>query len=338
MSFLRAATVALTSLAVVGWPAVPAGAAPFDDGLSEPREDSYYPAHGDPGVDVLHYGLDLDWQREERTLVGTATLDVRLPRASSVVRLDLLAALEVDQATVDGQPVTVDRPGHHLELTLPAQAPADSRHTVVIDYHGTPHRIPAPSTRHDMRGGLGMRVTRSGQLRTMQEPYGGSTWYPVNDHPSDKALYDITIEVPEGWTGIANGTPTELAANGERPVTSWHLRDPAASYLVTLAVGPYELKEMEGPRGLPIRLYAPRNRADGWFRLLRKLPADMRWLEHRLGRYPFESVGAVIVPGGSAMETQTMVTFGRRHLPADRPQDHGPRARAPVVRRHRHPR
>ena len=30
----------------------------------------------------------------------------------------------------------------------------------------------------------------------MQEPYGAYTWYPVNDQPADKALYDFTISAP----------------------------------------------------------------------------------------------------------------------------------------------
>ena len=42
----------------------------------------------------------------------------------------------------------------------------------------------------------------------MQEPYGAFTWYPVNDQPSDKAFYDITVTVPSPWVGIANGVMT----------------------------------------------------------------------------------------------------------------------------------
>ncbi len=41
----------------------------------------------------------------------------------------------------------------------------------------------------------------------------------------------------------------------------------------------------------------------------------MRWLENRLGRYPFDRAGIVVTPSGSAMETQTMVTFGAQQLP-----------------------
>ena len=43
----------------------------------------------------------------------------------------------------------------------------------------------------------------------MQEPYGAYTWYAVNDQPSDKAFYDITVTVPAPWSGIANGVMTE---------------------------------------------------------------------------------------------------------------------------------
>jgi aminopeptidase N len=43
----------------------------------------------------------------------------------------------------------------------------------------------------------------------------------------------------------------------------------------------------------------------------------IRWLETKLGRYPFDRVGAVLVPSDSAMETQTLVTMGSRLL-ADR--------------------
>ena len=36
----------------------------------------------------------------------------------------------------------------------------------------------------------------------------------------------------------------------------------------------------------------------------------LRWLERKLGPYPFDRAGAVVVPSDSAMETQTLVTMG----------------------------
>ena len=33
------------------------------------------------------------------------------------------------------------------------------------------------------------------------------TWYPVSDHPTDKATYSFEITVPEGKMAVANGLP-----------------------------------------------------------------------------------------------------------------------------------
>ena len=118
-----------------------------------------------------------------------------------------------------GRRSTATHPGKNLVVPLGSEVPADTRLTLVIEYAGRPHPVPAPSTRSDMPK-VGMNVTRDGQLWTMQEPFGAFTWYPANDHPSDKALYDIEIEAPAGWSGIANGTATRLPPNGDRPVTA----------------------------------------------------------------------------------------------------------------------
>ena len=52
---------------------------------------------------------------------------------------------------------------------------------------------------------------RSGFLHTddgalaVGQPHGATTWYPVNDHPSDKASYTFEITVPQGLEAISNG-------------------------------------------------------------------------------------------------------------------------------------
>ncbi|HSJ19409.1 MAG TPA: hypothetical protein VK964_02445 [Nocardioidaceae bacterium] len=50
-----------------------------------------------------------------------------------------------------------------------------------------------------------MRVTADGRLWTMQEPFGSFRWYAVNGHPSDKAGYDVRVDVPGKWVGVSNG-------------------------------------------------------------------------------------------------------------------------------------
>ena len=145
----------------------------------------------------------------------------------------------------------------------------------------------------------------------MQQPFGAFTWYPVNDHPSDKAYYDVTIDTPKDVVGVFNGRMTRRRSADGRTVTRWHLDSPGASYLTTIAIGNYRRYRDAGPGGLPITYWVERRDRD-LLPELRHTPELIRWLERRLGRYPFDRIGAVVVPSRSAMETQTLVTMGAK--------------------------
>ncbi|MEV0128835.1 M1 family metallopeptidase [Dactylosporangium sp. NPDC050688] len=273
------------------------------DGTSTPVADPLYPAYGNPGIDVLHYGLALTWAPSTKTLTGTATLKLRVLRADQALRLDLSGPYTVTATTVDGA-AAPGRVGGGKLIVDRAVTPGSTL-TLEVRYQGTPAPVPMPSHRGDAEP-LGLTVTADGGLWTMQEPYGASTWYPSNDQPSDKALYDISVTVPEGWEAVAGGTPGTV-----RGSTFTYSSDrPVATYLTTLAVGQYQQDRLAGPRDLPITLWTRPGVDDAMLPVLRKAPEQLRWLESRFGRYPFASAGVVVVPSDSAMETQQMVTVG----------------------------
>ena len=145
----------------------------------------------------------------------------------------------------------------------------------------------------------------------IQEPYGALTWYPVNDHPSDEALYDVAITVPRGWAGVSSGLLRGTSASGGRVTWRWHAADPTASYLVALGIGRYRRHTATGPHGIPVTYWVRPEDADRTLTLLRKTPRMLAWLEARFGRYPFASAGVFAIPADTGMETQTMVTLGR---------------------------
>jgi len=308
---IRATAVAVVLPLTLGTlaAAAPTTLAPpdYSGALSEPREDPYYPAKGDPRVDTLHYGLDLRWAPDTRTLTGTATIRLRVTRDVQRLQLDLGDPLRVHGVRLDGAPVSTRHPGKDLVIRTGALA-RNSRHTLRITYSGTPKPVQGPSTRSDIVS-IGWTTTPSGDVWTMQEPFGAYTWYPVNDHPSDKAYYDVTIDTPKDLVGVFNGRLANRRVVDGRTVTRWHLDSPAASYLTTIAIGDYDRYRDTGPRGLPITYWVER-RDRGLLPELRRTPGLIRWLERRVGPYPFDRIGAVVVDSDSAMETQTMVTMG----------------------------
>lgn len=285
---------------------------------STPVEDSVYPAVGHPDVDALLYDLDLAWEPTGRTLTGTATLTFRAARDTRAFRLDLARALEVGSVTLDGEEAAYRHRGKDLVVRSPITE--GDRHELVVSYAGIPRPVPAPTTRGDFST-VGFTVTDRGEVWTMQEPYGAYSWYPVNDQPADKALYDITVSVPAPWTGIANGrlvstkTSSEDGSDdgtddgGDLTTTRWQLDEPASSYLVTLAIGDYAHRSNTTAGGLTVDYWIPRGLPAAYDDL--KVAAQaVDWVEQRLGPYPFSSLGLVLTDSQSAMETQTMITLG----------------------------
>ncbi|GAA2612081.1 M1 family metallopeptidase [Paractinoplanes durhamensis] len=278
--------------------------AAWTKGTSTPVKDPLYPAHGNAALDVLHYDLKLSWAPSTKILTGEATLQIRPAADAASIDLDFkpftLDKVAVDGTAVPDAKVTAER------LVVPVPVTKDNPVTLTVGYHGKPATTPMPSHRSDAEP-LGLTITKEGGLYTMQEPFGAFTWYPANDQPSDKALYDIAVTVPAGWSAIAAGTP----ATQQGTTFSYHSADPMASYLQTLAVGKYKKATATGPRGIPLT-YWYRDKTDArMLPSLKKSPKFLTFLEKRFGPFPFPSGGIVLVDSPSGMETQQMITMGR---------------------------
>ncbi|TIC84977.1 M1 family metallopeptidase [Nocardioides sp. GY 10113] len=279
----------------------------LDVAVSETRTDSVYPDAGDPLVDALHYDLDLTWSPDRDRLDAREILTFRATANAPGIRLDLSDALTVGSVAVDGEPA--DFALADQDLTIDHRVRRDRTYELVIEYGGSPEPVPAPSVRDDFADGLGWLTAADHSTSTLQEPYGAFTWYAVNDHPSDKALYDFTLTTDAPWTGVANGENTGTTEEDGLRTTTWHLAEPAASYLVTVAFDDFQVTDLASPSGVPIQIWAPAE-GDPTPGQTGYAPQAMAWLEELLGPYPFDTFGIVVVGRDSGMETQTMVTLG----------------------------
>lgn len=273
---------------------------------SAPVEDPYYPDKSNPEVDTLHYFLDLDW--DGSTLTGTATVTFRATEDTDTIRLDLADELEVDEVQIDGESIDFDQSDDGLVMQTGALE-ADSRHTVSIAYSGEPAPTEAPSLRTDMGEGLGWQTDVDGNVFTFQEPYGAFTWYPVNDHPSDEALYDARITAHDGDVAVFNGKLQASDVDGDTTTNTWHLEEPAASYLTTIAIGPYTEHVDKTPGGMDISYWLTDRDEHLYEQMAEEGGKSFDWLVQHAGPYPFDSLGVVVVAGNSAMETETMITM-----------------------------
>jgi aminopeptidase N len=135
--------------------------------------------------------------------------------------------------------------------------------------------------------------------------------FPSNDHPSDKARFRFRITVPAGTTAVASGGLVGRRVHGGRATWTYREDDPTATELVQIAVGRFTVLSRPGPHGVLLRDVVPTADADVIGPKLAGAAAQMRWMERKVGRYPFEEYGvlAAPLPRLFALETQTLSLF-----------------------------
>jgi aminopeptidase N len=267
--------------------------------------DPYFPNSGNPGYNVRHYAVGVEYRPGSRLLTGDTRVRLVPEHRLRSLNLDLL--LRATAVTVDGVRARFSQSAHEL-VVRPRQPLRRGRVTVVrVQYAGHP-------VRHRYGGETPFEPTATGAI-AVGEPQIAAWWFPSNDHPRDKATFDLRLTVPRGVQAIGNGTLIGRHNGSGRTTWHWRMRQPMATYLAFAAFGRYDI-ERGSDHGLPY-VYGFENGLGAQARparvSLRKSPEIVRWLSRRWGAYPYQSVGGVVpnVDLGYALENQTRPVYGR---------------------------
>ena len=269
--------------------------------------DPYVPERGDGRYAVTHYDLDLVYRVSSNRLAGRATLDVTYLEETDRIAVDL-AGLRASKVTVDGRAIPWTHRGDRITARLPDTAVVGDTATVSVTYAGNPR--PARSR----WGAVGWEELDDGALVASQ-PSGAATWFPCNDHPSDKATYRIAIDCDSPYDVVATGRLTSRRVRGSRTSRVFEQELPMATYLAAVHIGQYTRftlapEPVRQEVVLPAGLVAPA-RAD-----LSRQPRMMEVFEQLFGPYPFTDYTVVVTPDELEMplEAQGMATFGPNWL------------------------
>ncbi|MGW3493477.1 M1 family metallopeptidase [Streptomyces sp. NPDC001020] len=288
---------------------IPASAAGFQPGAPG-IGDPYYPNYGNGGYDVSHYDLRLKYQPATDELEGTAT--IRAKTTEDLSRFDLDFLLDVSEVRVNGAKAAFATSGQHeLEITPATPLRKGTPVTVVVRYSGVPSSKSA-------YGFTTWHRTPDGAIAA-DEPESAWWWFPSNDHPSDKATYDVSVTVPDGTQAISNGTLQPTSSKLGWTNYTWRQNKPQATYLTTLAIGKFDITTGKTSNGVPIiNAYSKDLGAkDAAARAsLERTGEIVDWLTGYLGRYPFNSVGGYVpnTTTGYALETQTRVYYSPKQF------------------------
>ncbi len=298
----RARAILLLAILLLGVSVTQAQSA-GDPGLGDP----YFPLLGNGGYDVQHYDIDLTIDVDADTVAGTTTVTADATEDLSAFNLDFWG-LSISDLQVNHAPAQYARKQGELTITPSTPLANGAAFTVAITYSGTPGVLDDPTS----FASLGWIRTHGGYT-ALGEPSGSSVWYPVNEHPLDKATYTFVISVAKPLVAVANGTLESVADFGDPAFSTytWDMTEPMASYLAFVSIGDYTREDDKSAGGIPIRNYVPTRYADDARTAFAKQGDMLDYFSSIFGDYPFDQYGALVVDQqlGFSLETQSMATF-----------------------------
>jgi aminopeptidase N len=269
--------------------------------------DSLYPGFGNGGYDVQSYLLDITVQDVKTSdLSAVTTIEAKATQDLTSFNLDFIG-FEITKLTVNAVKAEYSRAGQELTITPVTALATGEAFTVVVEYKGIPEQM--NSIAIPVQTGW---VTFDKGIFVLSEPDGAASFYPVNDHPLDKAKFTFRVTVPKPYEVAANGVLQEKNDNGNTTTYLFTLRDPMASYLATVNIGDFNEETMQSPGGIPIRNYYEVGLPKDVNKAFARQGEMLEYFSDTFGAYPFEVYGSLVMDTnfGAALENQTMSIYG----------------------------
>ncbi|HYO82974.1 MAG TPA: M1 family metallopeptidase, partial [Bryobacteraceae bacterium] len=264
-----------------------------------------------------NYKLDLRLDPAQDRFTGSVAIDVEVLKPVSTIWLHS-AGLNISASSVDGKAVQTRQERGFLGLELQSEhQPGKAR--IEIRFDGALNQT-------DVEG-LFKQVDRGdAYIFTQFEPTSARYAFPCFDEPAFKTPWEITLRVPRGMKAFANTPEASRSAQEGFDVVSFTTTKPLPTYLVAMAVGPFDVVPVgtAGRNRTPIRTIALRGRGNEAHWTNEITPKILGALEEWFGLpYPYEKLDQITIPitvGFGAMENAGLITYTQTLLLA-RPED-----------------
>jgi aminopeptidase N len=191
-----------------------------------------------PGVDALHYAVAVTLPDSGTFMSANSRADILLRDGSlDTLRLDLtgLRVLRVHTSKNAGKPKPAYFRQDSARLHVPIAARAGDTIHVAVIYNGSPD------------DGLILRKNVHGEWGAFGDnwPDRARFWFPVIDHPSDKATVEFDVRAPDRWEVVSNGVRVQAAQGAadiaQRRVWRWKIEQPIPAYLMVIGAANFAI-------------------------------------------------------------------------------------------------
>ena len=276
-------------------------------------------------VEPLHYRLDLTINPDQLRYEGVAEIDIELkaPKREFFIhgkelQVSGITAQLQNKSVVKGTYTQVDESGV-AKLSFEQQIPA-GKILVTLPFRAAFEVSPDALT----------SMTENGvkYVWTQFEAISARRAFPCFDEPRFKTPFDISITAIERDVAISNTLPINQETISEGLVrTTFATTAPLPTYLVAIAVGPYDI--MQGPNlppsklralPLPVRAITVAGKGSRAAFALKNTPPIIAFLEDYFAApFPYPKLDLIAPPGFTAggMENAGAITYTERGILLD---------------------
>jgi aminopeptidase N len=259
--------------------------------------------------DARYYDLTLNLNPATHVLTGVVTgrfTVVSGPLTQLV--LDLSQTMNVSAVTCGGVAVTSTHASRLLTVNLDRAYNNGETITLVISYSGNP----ADNSTFGWDTAYGRSM-----IWTLSEAFGARNWWPCKDYPDDKAdSVDVRVTTPTGLITASNGKLRQHTDNGQTAFSWWHEKHPITTYLVSLAIYPYNVYSdwyhASPTDSMEIKFFNYPEDVPSVVEVQARVKDMIAAYKARWGEYPFldEKYGHAEFNWGGGMEHQTCTSLG----------------------------
>jgi alanyl aminopeptidase len=301
-----------------------AGAKTVDDGTQGEQVEKA-PDPNPPelrlGKDVVPtmYRADLDLDPAKETFSGTIRINVAINNPSDHVWL------HANDLTIKSAKITAN--GESWDLR---QLEVENDELVGFHFDRT---VPSGEALIDIQyDGLVSSAETSGLFRqddldhwyiyTQFEATSARKAFPCFDEPTFKVPWKLSLTVPKDHMALTNTDSDATKTNGATKTVSFEKTKPLPSYLVAIAVGPFEKVSVGkvGRNKVPMNIIVPKGRTSEASYAVGATPAIVEALEEYFDMgLPYDKMDSIAIPRfGGAMENPGLITYSSRIILAEK--------------------
>ncbi len=274
-----------------------------------------------PHIEPLRYKIYLEPDLESFTFVGTEEIEIKISESTKLIKLHA-AELQISEVSVMQGKVSQNASIKFLEkeeeVDFVFKSPLkEGKATLKISFTGI--------LNDKMRGFYRSKYTHEGKEYHMGVTQFESTdarrAFPCFDEPSQKAVFEVTLKIPEDRTAISNMLEEEVTEHKDGYKIIRFSESPRmSSYLLAFIIGHFEFIEDKTRDGVVVRVFVtPGKKNQAEFALSVAVKTLEFYTDYFKIKYPLPSMDLVAIPdfAAGAMENWGAVTYRETALLVD---------------------